>query len=624
MRLVSCLSAGLTVITVTAAVLVSSPTGAADPQTFAGPALEPFAVEKVIDFDFPSGVSQGNAAEITPDGEHLIVEIDTDGGSQVAITDLAGDQYRCVTCGVAKSATKVTALEDGKRIWFAEGSSGGTGKFTYTMLECSPSIYDCKDRKSTPVKFPSGGSLLGGQNREAKPDPYGEYVTWNEVSPIEGTRMSIAKLVRGRDTFDLVEQRVFSPAWDKKSDYADDLVDAARFYEGASWHNGGRTLKYQATSTGLNYDIYLLDTESGQRRQLTNDIDYNEQGEIAPDGRTTYFTSARGLDRMTVFTQLVRPPLIDSASFGQIGRVGLWNNRRCMNEPWVMNTAVGQQQGGYSGQPVIIDPAWTIRGWSWFADSARAVVTEQQKPSGSGSGGDPNTPRRTSILHFPTRTPTPPQPPVHQNAEQIAQWSVPVKDFNPFMGRPMPARLLKGKSAGSALLSYVGTYASGTFSVVYKNYSDDGETFIDGFEKMVVAAAPIAATWSADLKSRGVRKGHLRGLVVVGPDNFYKGKVESVINGRELAGIPTQASCPAASQPELVVTAGSGEGQVRVTATVPGDGQARAVRGAVVSTAGATVTTDERGIAVLDLAPGASVTAEAGGFHTATYTVPGN
>ena len=143
-------------------------------------------------------------------------------------------------------------------------------------------------------------------------------------------------------------------------------------------------------------------------------------------------------------------------------------------------------------------------------------------------------------------------------------------------------------------------------------------------EKMVVAAAPIAATWSADLKSRGVRKGHLRGLVVVGPDNFYKGKVESVINGRELAGIPTQASCPPASQPKLVVAAGSGEGQVRVTATVPGDGQARAVRGAVVSTGGATATTDERGIAVLDLAPGASVTAEAGGFHTATYTVTGN
>ncbi len=442
MRLVSCFSAGLTAITVTAAVLVSSPAGEADPQASAGPALEPFVVEKVIDFDFPSGVSQGNAAEITPVGEHLMVEIDTEGGSQVAITDLAGDQYRCVTCGVAKSATKVTALEDGKRIWFAEGSSGGTGKFTYTMLECSPSIYDCKDKKSTPVKFPSGGSLLGGQNREAKPDPHGEYVTWNEVSPIEGTRMSIAKLVPGRDTYELVEQRVFSPAWDKKSDYAADLVDAARCYEGASWHN-------------------------------------------------------------------------------------------------------------------------------------------------------------------------------------VDQWSFPAKDFNPFMGRPMPASLLKGKSAGSALLSYVGTYASGTFSVVYKNYSDDGETFIDGFEKMVVVAAPIAATWSAAPKSRGVRKGHLRGLVVVGPDNFYKGKVDSVINGRELAGIPTQANCPTASQPKLTISAASA-GLLRVTATLPGDGQARPVRGVVVSTAAATATTDERGIVTLNLAPGAEVTAKAGGFQTATYTVAGN
>ncbi len=36
-----------------------------------------------------------------------------------------------------------------------------------------------------------------------------------------------------------------------------------RFYEGASWHEGGRILKYQETSTGLNYDIYLLDTATG-------------------------------------------------------------------------------------------------------------------------------------------------------------------------------------------------------------------------------------------------------------------------------------------------------------------------------------------------------------------------
>ncbi len=121
----------------------------------------------------------------------------------------------------------------------------------------------------------------------------------------------------------------------------------------------------------MNYDIWLLDTATGDRRPLTSDLDYNEAGEIAPDGRTTYFSSARGLNRMTVFTQLVRPALIDSASFGQIGRVSLWNNRRCMNEPWLMDTAIGQQEGGYSGQPIVIDPAWTIRGWSWFDDSTR-------------------------------------------------------------------------------------------------------------------------------------------------------------------------------------------------------------------------------------------------------------
>lgn len=137
-----------------------------------------------------------------------------------------------------------------------------------------------------------------------------------------------------------------------------------------------------------------------------------------------------------------------------------------------------------------------------------------------GPGSSEKKQTRISILKFPARTPTAPQKnPVHQDpAKKIAQWSVPVKDFNPLMGRIRPVRLLKGKYSGTALLSYFGAYASGRFSVSYANYSDDGgATFLDGVETiLVVLAPPLTATWSANLTSRGARHGYLRGWLSSG------------------------------------------------------------------------------------------------------------
>ncbi len=242
----------------------------------------------------------------------------------------------------------------------------------------------------------------------------------------------------------------------------------------------------------------------------------------------------------------------------------------------------------------------------------------------------PKKQTRISILKFPpARTPTaPPQtPPVHQDPAKIAQWSVPVKDFNPLMGRIRPVRLLKGKYSGTALLSYFGAYASGRFSVSYANYSDDGgATFLDGVETILVVLAPLTATWSANLTSRGgARHGYLRGLVVVGPDNTYLGGAESVINGVKLAGIPTQKNCPARSQPPLSISFPAGGGSVLITATIPEDSQARPVRGATVSVGPpVTTTTNDEGVAAIPLIPpGATVTAVAGGFQSATRVIGG-
>ncbi|WP_275571739.1 hypothetical protein [Mycolicibacterium vanbaalenii] len=594
------------------------------------PPLEAFEVEKVIEFDLPDGVKV-TGADLSPDGEHLILEVEVaDGSTQIAVTNLDGADYQCISCGLVPNATKAKALYDNQRIWFASTNGqqsaddplGGAGAITYMVLECEGSIHACQNPTVKKVKFPSDRGLLSFlpvQNREAKPDPYGEYVTWTENTIFNGPRMSIAKLVATADGYKLVEQRIFSPQWYEDTDYATDFGNATRFYEGASWHAGGRYLKYQTTSTGLNYDIYLLDTATGERRQLTTDLDYNESGDISPDGRSVYFSSARGLDRMDVFTALERPSLIDSAAFPQIGRVSLWNNRRSMNEPWLMNLDAGQQQGGYSGQPIVIDPDWTIRGWSWFPDSTRALINEQQRPDTVTGGGAPDTPWRVSIISFPSREATTPLPPVHQDPDAIAEWSVPVKEYKPMMGR-QDTRVLKGTHSGTATLRYSGIFAFGTYSVTYKNYSDDGKTFINGTEKVKIKNPMGDSVWSADLTSTGERTGYLKGKINIGKGNAFSGEVASEINGITYSGVPTQADFPTIEQPQLAVSA-SGD-RLRVTATVAEDSQARPVRGATVTIGSVTATTDEQGYVQLPFAPGDTVTANAGGFRSASHQVP--
>ncbi|BBX10273.1 Ig-like domain-containing protein [Mycolicibacterium aichiense] len=590
--------------------------------------LEPFTVEKVITFDVPDGVVV-NGADLTPDGDHLLLSVTIAGKTQIAVSNLDGGEYQCVSCGLVTNAAKAIALEGNQKIWFASTSGqqsaddplGGAGLISYAILECQGSISSCANPTVKNVEFPSDRGPLAAstQNREAKPDPFGEYVTWTENTPITGPRMSIARLVATDTGYKLVDQRIFAPQWDENTEYAQDFANATRFYEGGSWHAGGRYLKYQTTTTGLNYDIYLLDTLTGERRQLTTDLDYNESGDVAPDGRSVYFSSARGADRMDVFTALQRPSLLDVAAFPQMARVSLWNNRRAMNEPWVMNLDDGQQLGSYSGQPVIIDPDWTIRGWSWFPDSTRALINEQQRPD-TVTPGAPDTPWRFSIISFPTREATTPLPPVHQDPDAIAKWSVPVEEYTPMMGRQVPSRVLQGKDSGTATLSYSGTFASGSYSVTYDNYSDDGKTFINGTEKVTVVNPIGNATWTADLTSTGERTGYLKGSIKAGKANAFSGTVSSEINGVSYSGVPIQTDFPVINQPQLAIT--SFDNRVRVTATVAEDGYPRAVRGATVTVGSNTVTTDENGFAQIPFVPGDTISVIAGGFQSASQQVP--
>jgi hypothetical protein len=587
-------------------------------------ALQALTVLDTTYFDeipVPPGVTV-TGVELLPDGRHWLLATEQDGAAQLVVMRPDGSAYRCLTCGLVDAAEKEHVLGDGRRIWFANTSgqsSGAVADFQWSVLECSPSIYECAAARILPVDFPIDSLTSvpqGAQNREATPDDRGEYVTWNEVRTLEGTRVTVARLVRDQDGYRLVEPRVVQPDYRRSGD-PEDWVDGGRFYEGGKFVLGNRFLKYQTTRTGLNYDTGLLDLRTGRYRFMTRDLDYNETGESSPDGRWYSYSSARGLDRMDVFTQLVRPPFLDMVAFGQLGRVGLFGNRRCMNEAWLMDFG-GQRRSGYAGQPLLTERNWLARRRQWYPDSRTMLLTEQLLPNVAG-GVPEGRQYRLRVVRLPGKA----HAPKPERSLDRVDWdavSVPAADYTGLAARPATVKTLRGRVSGTARLRYTGTFASGSWEVRYRDYSDDGLNTISGTESITVPSAVGTSVWAADLRSRGRRTGFTKGRLLIDPRGSSTGRVTTEINGRRWSGVPSQADCPGMRQPRLkvrVVRHVNGERVVRVLARPAEDNRARPVQGAQVRVGDRWFVTGRRGRVHLRAATRGPVrSAQAGGFRT--------
>jgi hypothetical protein len=599
----------------------------------APPPLEPFEVEATLPLPpevlTPStsgtGDSRAFGGKLTPDERHAVVAVVVDGRNQAGILGLEDGSFACVTCGAFERAAGLEPFPDGTRALVNLGG-GGIGDIQFAVLECAPSLYDCRSRSTLPVRFPIRGIVQGAQNRGAQIHPDGVHLKWSEVRVEEGEIMTVGRLERTATQYTVVPLAVLNPAY-AVGDDPDDWIAGGRYYELGEWIDGGAGIKYGTTTTAANYDVWELDLATGLRRQVTRDLDYNELYDGSPDGAWIAYSSARGLDRMDVFSQLVRPAFLEMVAFPAIGRVGLWNNRRCMNERWLMDRA--GQRDGYAGQPIVIEENWVIRGWSWFADGTRALAAEERLPNEPlPSVGYERA--RLRVLRFPARAPTAPQPVVPLAGVDLS-WAVPYGAYQGMASQQVAGHAVPGRAAGTATLDFAGSFITGTWSVAYDGYSDDGASFVSGTESVTATNALTDVTWSADLSVRGASNGHLRGTLAVSGPGSFSGAIESEVDGLRFDRVPTQADCPGVRPPPLAIAAvertaraeGGWRLLVRVTAQVPEDPSPRAVRRARVESGGAEALTDYYGWAILEGEGDtpAEVKASAGGFLAASATL---
>lgn len=605
---------------VAALVLGASPAAGASPT----PPLEPIEVVRTIT---ASDGTRLTSATMLRGDTHLLVERDVGSAHELGVMPREGGAFRCISCDVAPTAKDADAFDDGRRILVQrqEGAGGvleagsevnpvggGLGDLQFTIIECTPSIVDCDSATAMPLNFPIDGLSQGAQIREVAPHPDGEWIKFNEVRTLEGERMTIGRLVRGATEWRVVEPRVLNPAWSMSDDWRD-WQDGGRFYEsgggasGRSFAYDGRTLKYGTTTSALNYDVWKLDLATGRRTQVTTDVDYNEMSDSSPDGRWIAASSARGLDRMDVVTEVVRPPFLDNVTFGQIGRIGLFNNRRCMNERWLWATDPGQQRGGYSGQPVVTEDGWLIRGWRWTEDGTGAVIFEERIPS-EAQPAAPAARTRIRELRFPGRKPRPRPSPARLADLTDLRWAADYASYHTVSAQDVAGRVVRGPGGGTATLTFSGRFAAGRWEVRFDRYVDEHGRNITGTESLTTSNPLVQATWDAHIvvDHAGRRAAErLDATITVGPQGRFTGSASSTVDGRTRTGLPTQADCPGVRQPRLrlegvSVRDGSRQRAARVVAEVvadiPEDAVARPVWLATVSgPEGAHARTDHRG-----------------------------
>lgn len=574
----------------------------------------------------PAGVMPWGAVW-TPDGEHILFQ-DYQHPSEW-IADADGTNARCLTCSMTDRPNIlpgfVYAFPDNRRM-FVANELGAKAH----VLECSPSLVDCRTHTYLKVDLSSDNSLNRAtiDHRTYHLSPDGEHLGYTLVRS-DGLLMVVARIERRPDRYLLTNPRVVNPRG--PSGLLDQSAAAwargASLYELKSFVDGGRKILAFSEDHGVPEQVEI-DLATGAVRRLATYPDWNEDGATSPDESMLLTASWRTQNRMESLAVLpapVRPsPLVPVFPAVGLYYISSRPGFACDLQPWLL-PADGDQGGTLVGQP--LNPymggqeigANNLSGQQvWSPDSTRVLLQGRTLDEVPGDANDYLTqkgPARSELLiaHI-ERTPTTPKP-VHQTA--VGAWAPAPQTYTSSYDLP-GTRVLKAASSGTVTYSNLGNVAGGVFTATYKKFSDDGKNFISGTVSRdgsavaldrIDAKLQVTDSAGADL---GSMEAHLSFTHVLSatepgdPTTDMSGSVTSTWGGRTYRGLPRVGPCteslPRPSRLSASVTPGSSPGAITVVVTSEISGDRRPVQGAHVELLGQAGVTDAGGAAhfVLD------------------------
>ncbi|MCW2992691.1 MAG: hypothetical protein JWQ18_186 [Conexibacter sp.] len=603
--------------------------------------FEPISVNRV---NLPAKIKEATRPAFATDGKHVLFHYE----HELWITTVKGTSVSCLSCGVKNSPRSpgedlATPFPDGKRIFF--GGYVQPGPAQMAVLECTPSVADCKSKKILPVDFsraqpasiaPGGpydvaqSNLLGSSTAKLSPD--GKHVGFSDLRSDSLLDMVVGTLVRTATTYEVTDSKVINPAGPTSA--TDPSVaawsDSSALYELKGFADGGAAATYvQVGGANRGPDVWSVNLKTGKRTRLTAHPDWDEDDAISPDGklmslwsnRTMHFTD--WLQGLLPVRDFIGAPAAVMAS-GAIGA-----NKMCHGPMWLL-PASGDQGGTLAGQPILSYsyPDVTVTNnltgapqWSPDGTMLALNTNDTKQPY------DPPKGRNAPFLLIADLTSRKAAKPLRTVSSAVGSWAPAAADYHGALGFKGTVTLA-GPGGGTVTLTYAGSPGPGAFLggqwvETYTNYSDDGASFVTG---TVRTDGLTDGTYSAHLTMVGRHTGSQDADITM-KRLSVSGHATSTLDGKSVSGPDPDmldgGSCPSMlpKKPALAVertSLGGGRYRLKVTASIADMGPSesatdtRPVNDATIRVGGRSITTNNRGLATVEVSKSARATVSAG------------
>ncbi|KAL0944513.1 saponin hydrolase precursor [Colletotrichum truncatum] len=542
-----------------------------------------------------------------PDGKHVLAYVEYAGappapdpasifhGSQIIIvkTDGShfpnGDSWKCLTCGLpAENAVGRTEAMDYPQS-FVDGKRAlvGTnildcGQYSLASVDCTP-----KHTFLYPIHWTvtPDGSGPSGSIRELRLHPDNVHLGFSSFATLGGMLTQYGYFSRLQfnqspksglplsPRYDLVNvTRLYNPdSVQPISVKGNNLVwtpSAISVGELRGFTGRGKEITYVGyPDESSNLDVYAADLKTGAVRRLTSHPEYVDPIDFSPDDEWFAIMDTRGTDRQMFISGMRNIPPITDLLSTSITSATRNNGHRRFFQPYLVDrwgdrgSYYGQKINGPFGIPgsgAINDPEWNGRADPrWSPDATKLVYWEALTvfPDCGGSNplpcynstADGGRVYRMMMANFTSRTPKilPPVAPV----SDVVPWGVPYLPGDDVPERPQPAPgvyTLKGKLSGLAEVTFTNQFDLTSISSVavrYNNFSNDGETFLEGFENVTSQSQSATLNhidWYSDLQ----QKGNVNATKKTSPNGFHltidvlvnkfdaNGTLTTVVNGK--------------------------------------------------------------------------------------------
>lgn len=443
--------------------------------------MKSFGRVDVTTLPVPAYVSGRYNGTFTFSGSVLVTYQEAgDAGKQdfyrLAVVQAEGSGFRPIFSGEipqkpGANGIRFMCFQDNKRILLGD-----------YVLECMPNIDGCTQAELIPLVYPPMAKTDLPHTMhwsEIVIAPDNEHMAWTALAGMGGSVNLIGRLVRKEHTYVLEDVRTISTmdAWLPDEDYPGySKPGMIRGGEIKQFVHGGRAI----SMVGMGPDTAMADSvvqnlETGDVKRVTLTPGYDETTIFSPDERlgivmTTRFSPKTNCAILThvprpfarlALGNLIMPIYLYSVASvrrnggGNIGPA-LVEIDRATREP----DYLGENLADPEGQWFYCSPM------SWHPNGRQAMWNEV-KTSGEA---------RVRIVSLPDYMPAETIP--AQAVPSMIAYSHPVLEINPVPISQPPVCRVKGKVSGE----FICGSASGRTTCTYEDYSDDGETILNGSE----------------------------------------------------------------------------------------------------------------------------------------------